>query len=676
MTRPKSGFPALAALVACLVCLSIPARAEDEAADIEPVAATAGSITLAVSKYEGHERYRQVLAALPDMRQKAFAAIKNRLGIAYEDKGTIEVRFVDLNEEGFARHGGDHATRITEKSGGKERMVVLVFWEYVMNGSIDPQTVLTHELFHAIHREGSTETAYIKTPKWVREGIAVWVADQGPDRLRYILQDRIEQGPDSLVDGLENQPHTSNDYAEDYLAFEYIRERHGLPKLHGFAQDLVRTQEDYRSLLRKHTGQDWTAFEAGVRAFALEKIRKEENGVRDKFLPGLQLYQKGLYGPASEVLAVFARENPDAYCVGLAHYYHARCLFQQGKYPEARRGLLDVVAKYPGRIGLIDDAKAYLGISFFKESSWDNARRELEETIRDYPYSSHLPMVRFHLGASLGRMNRPQDAATVFEESLRLYPKSKAADDLWRALGDASLKAGRTDRAREAYRKLLALFPRSPHAKGAEERLRELDSRDEAAAQAGIAGVREAAERKDWTSVVALATQRLRHSPPDEEAAEAQALLGIGYHSLDMHEEAIAALQVALEKWPNSAQAVDARFRLGKSHFLLKRYEPAVEQFERLNTDHPRHTYPASANLYMGEALFHLGRHSRALDRLQASAAAKDKRYVFLACYWMGRAYQALGEPANAKRAFQRVVQESPNPEHPMVARARAELSK
>ncbi len=424
-------------LVAVAILASaLPVAAEDRAA-ADP---TPRGFEFRPSKYEGTPRYHEVRSAAPTWRARAFADLRDRLGLEYEDRGTILVRFQDLAPDGESTRDSRLAERLTETIDGAETAVVVLYWEHIVTGQADPLQEMTHEFVHAIHREHVPRETYVAVPRWVREGLAVYAAGQGPARIRYLLQDRIGEGPDSLVQGLEEGSHGLEDYAEDYLAFQYIEDEHGVAALRAIARDIVHGRGDYREAIHRHTGEDWERYRANARRYSRTTVRLLEKGIAQVYGEGIRLYDQGRHGEAAERLAAFLALHPDAYCSGLARYYRAKCAFLSGRYEEARDGFLDVLARDAGGIGLIDEALYYAGRCRFACGDWEGALRDFRRVVRDFPYSGSVPDARLYAAHSLIELKRDEEALALLVALTRDAPKSAAAREAQpireRLLGD------------------------------------------------------------------------------------------------------------------------------------------------------------------------------------------------------------------------------------------------
>jgi len=154
------------------------------------------------------------------------------------------------------------------------------------------------------------------------------------------------------LQGLEGS-HGLEDYAEDYLAFLYVEEEHGVGALHALAGDVVEGRGDYRAAIRARTGEDWPAFRDNARRHAHTKLRLIEKGIRLASWVGYARYQERDYAAAAAAFNAFLAAHPDAYCAGLARYYRAKCDWLRGRWEDAEAGFRAVTGHHAREVGLV-----------------------------------------------------------------------------------------------------------------------------------------------------------------------------------------------------------------------------------------------------------------------------------------------------------------------------------
>lgn len=116
---------------------------------------------------------------------------------------------------------------------------------YSANASSD---VVVHEYVHAYHWEyvySDQGGSWNNVPRWLREGLAVYGAHQGEDRVKNTMAVHMTSGyntvdttKDYLLEGLvSNDDHGAVNYAQDYMALEYIVNNYGLSTLQSILEE-------------------------------------------------------------------------------------------------------------------------------------------------------------------------------------------------------------------------------------------------------------------------------------------------------------------------------------------------------------------------------------------------------------------------------------------------------
>src|SRR5690606_35535825 len=128
----------------------------------------------------------------------------------------------EFRDDCFARHPNRAITE-TIAVDDKPYTRIIVYTEHVGDGAEDHPSRIVHELKHAAFRDVMGQ-AYLDLPKWVREGLAVYGAEQLEDRLAAIVGGETFSGrdPRKLLDGIDDADHDTNDYLEDAAAFLWL----------------------------------------------------------------------------------------------------------------------------------------------------------------------------------------------------------------------------------------------------------------------------------------------------------------------------------------------------------------------------------------------------------------------------------------------------------------------
>jgi TolA-binding protein len=137
---------------------------------------------------------------------------------------------------------------------------------------------------------------------------------------------------------------------------------------------------------------------------------------------------------------------------------------------------------------------------------------------------------------------------------------------------------------------------------------------------------------------------------------------------------AVPKLRAAADAYPDTAAGIQARYHLAASLAALGQQKEAITQFDdvvrRAGADS---LYGRMAQLGKADAQFASGQTDAAIATWKELAAKKDANLPEDAILMqLGRAYQAKGNAAEAKKTFTDIVDK--HPDSPYVAEARKEL--
>jgi TolA-binding protein len=137
---------------------------------------------------------------------------------------------------------------------------------------------------------------------------------------------------------------------------------------------------------------------------------------------------------------------------------------------------------------------------------------------------------------------------------------------------------------------------------------------------------------------------------------------------------AVPKLRVAADAYPDTAAGIQARYHLAASLAALGQQKEAITQFDevvrRAGNDS---LYARMAQLGKADAQLSSGQTDAAIATWKELAAKKDANLPEDAILMqLGRAYQAKGNTAEAKKTFTDIVDK--HPDSPYVAEARKEL--
>lgn len=283
-------------------------------------------------KYEADPRLQAKAAEVERLIPVAVANARKRLGL---EQATDPAFFVRFRDAGRSKNNNQMESR-EELLGGKVVQVLTIHTEYLLLGMYDLERTLTHEALHCWQRERLDED-YYEIPSWVREGLAVWTAGQGPERLGLIFNaEAVSPTGDpgaKLVNGLEGA-HGLADYAEDYLAFAFLEETRGLAEVQKLARRLFESS-DYRAAFAAAAGTGFEPFLENARAWTRRRIDAGLAG-RDRYLEARRLYDARRDEEAAAAYEALLAANPQPWFAPRARRDLAYACFRLGRLDRAR----------------------------------------------------------------------------------------------------------------------------------------------------------------------------------------------------------------------------------------------------------------------------------------------------------------------------------------------------
>jgi tetratricopeptide (TPR) repeat protein len=336
-------------------------------------------------KYAGMPIVATIRAQIVEARAAGAKLVKERFG-ATVDPSEILIRMIDKG----AAQDGNHASTDLAYRGGKAIQLITVYMEYAVTGQMRIELTIPHELIHAVQRVAVGD-AYYFLPKWLREGIAVWGANQGEERIDLLLSvfaTHSGGNPASLVDGIDGD-HSFRDYAEDYLAIAWIDrhcqagDRAGVREL----WDLIVQGKSCREALEAVAGRKYDAWAATVREYALERVLARSREPHDayKTLLGYRLGTAAFYASAHAIIS----KHPDWYIVPNVVLLRARAYLSRDRHADALADLDMLLGPLAHRTNLASEAgKLRCELLAKMPGREDDTRAACEAYLRDYEYSA------------------------------------------------------------------------------------------------------------------------------------------------------------------------------------------------------------------------------------------------------------------------------------------------
>ncbi len=380
------------------------ARAPAAAAPLRPVHTHEDRYT---GRHREDPRFEQTFGRLEGSVRRSLRHIEDRLGLAPTSAAGIHVYVRDADT---SRYGHDRARCRTKAAGGEELQHVELYAEYFVSGDADLDTVVTHELVHAVMRQRMRKQRYERLPPWLREGLAVHVAGEGERHLRRTLL--ACEKTDALMTGLVTDTRSVQMYAYAWLAVEYLVEKGGPTALRRLARGLVAGRRA-QSLIARITDGTWETFQKGVRAHAKARIDAAAAGLED-IKRTRKLYRARKYPQARVACGAFLAAYPHSAFAPTARYIRARSWYREGRFKQAAAGFRECLSTDTGRSGWVDECHLYLGIALCEREAAQEGLALLQAYVELHPYATQHDLGWLAVGRALRLLERELEARAAF----------------------------------------------------------------------------------------------------------------------------------------------------------------------------------------------------------------------------------------------------------------------
>lgn len=341
-------------------------------------------------KYVEDARFQAALKRLPDEVKEAWQILKRTLGVDLKQARVV----FQFEDKGFTRNT-NRATTETICVNYEPFTRMLFFTEHIVLSAEDHRSRVVHELKHAAFRDIMGQ-GYLDLPRWVREGLAVYGAEQFEDRLAAIIGGEVFSGKDPrrVLDGIDDADHDTSDYLEDAAAFMWLESRKK-GGVHEFCKRLLKG-EDYQKLFAEIGGMEYRKALDAAAEYAKKlveerlgdaeesylKIRDDEFAARRKQThvdwykeTGIKQYRDWLEANALHPFAANCR------------YRLAKGLILVGEHEEGRKQMRLVTELEQVRSSICDDAQHWIATSFETEKNAEGANEAWGVLLRDYSWS-------------------------------------------------------------------------------------------------------------------------------------------------------------------------------------------------------------------------------------------------------------------------------------------------
>lgn len=400
---------------------------------VDPVAKYAG-------KYEKDDRFKKAFGKFDVLREEALKIVCDRLGV-----GTVDARAIWFTIADALAPDAEKLVRYTEEpfqtsspAAGVAEIVLRP--EYIVNGTHDLRETVIHELTHAVMRLRMKRDDYARVPRWLREGIALWVAGQIESRVRALLRaPEYAAQPAGLLAGLDDKGGGLVRYGEYGLAIEYLVKAKGPAVIAELVARLERG-EDARKAVAAVAGTTWEAFRDAAYAYAHKRIEelRPPQAETDAYLEIVRLDRERQYEQVMKASRAFLGEHPESLYRGDVLYWRGKAFRLRKQPAEAEKALKEVLTKHRAASGYVDEALYQLAFVRIEDRSFARARQPLRELLLDHPDTPLQDRAVYGLAlCSLELSNRKEAKrlVAVFERSFSGSEVAAKVADLKKRLG-------------------------------------------------------------------------------------------------------------------------------------------------------------------------------------------------------------------------------------------------
>jgi hypothetical protein len=203
--------------------------------------------------------------------KQAQIEVSSRLGLIQYREGyryPMTVRFDDGAPAGL-EHSLAYVRYAQRGEAFEQEMVVCL--DELSRHPTDFDTVFYHEMTHAVLNDAVGGEATFRVPRWLQEGLALYVSDDGDKRVRSATERLRKSLAHTLVFDL-NGPVYGNAYPQYYLAIKYLLDKHSINAVQGLVRELI-AGKTMEAALESSSGLSWSQFEKNVKAYSLKTFQ-------------------------------------------------------------------------------------------------------------------------------------------------------------------------------------------------------------------------------------------------------------------------------------------------------------------------------------------------------------------------------------------------------------------
>jgi Uncharacterized protein conserved in bacteria len=347
--------------------------------------------------------------------------------------------------------------------------------------------------------------------------------------------------------------------------------------------------------------------------------------------------------------------------------------------------MICVITGSAGRLFAQDDEyKAlFLARQVFEDGFYESALRQLEQFLKDYPYSKRVFDVQFLMGQCYLNEGNLYKASSVFESLLNaaMQTQPQRVDEILFWLAETYFKGRDYERALQFYQRIIREFPQSRFTayayynsaccfNGLKKYTEALNGLKDFVQRYPKHKYAVEAEYKigeillatnNYAQAKTYLTQYLQKQPQPETRAAAYCLLGeVNYRTND-YAEAIRYYRLCLETGFRSKYAPYARYGLGWAYFDAGNYEESLNAFKGFMESFSHHELAELVLLQMGEAHRKLKQPEQALSNYEEAIRRFPQGEDAPRVYFLKAEILAeQGKSAEATAVYQEIINKFP----------------
>lgn len=390
--------------------------------------------------------------------------------------------------------------------------------------------------------------------------------------------------------------------------------------------------------------------------YVTDKFKNSELVPQAFYRKGRGLVKLKKWAEAEQAFRALLTAAPNHELARTAQITVGTCLQEQKKWVAAAAAFKAVIDKYP-------EGKDQAGIYYEQAWSWreagkeDNALAVFGDLAENFPKDAVAADAYFYLAEAKyreksakssksdtpeQRTRRLDEARALYENVLAVSKDKRLADKVHYRIGWCYWLIEKYNEAAAEFDKLIKDFPHS-------------DLLPDALFQAGQSYAR--------TGKPVTAIERFEQLIGNSKFADfkylSDAYLGLSDCKIILSRptEAIEHLTVIIAKYNKPHAPAQAHFLMGKAQFDLKQYDSALASFNEV-TRHTKSELGAEAQFYIGQVLQSKQDYKAAVVAYLRVLALypQYKQWVVGATFESGKCYAALGDNAEARKAYQSVV--------------------